>query len=180
MPRTLLALLLAAAAGCAATPPAPDAPRTVQAVDLARYAGVWYEVARFPNRFQDGSGVSCADTTATYTPRPDGRVGVVNRCRNAAAGGAERVAEGRAYAVEGSGNARLRVSFFWPFYGDYWVLGLAPDYRWAVVGDPRREYLWILSRVPVMAADDYAAALAVARREGFDTGRLLRTPRLGA
>lgn len=175
----LLALLLAvAASGCASAPP-PDAPRTVRAVDLGRYAGVWYEVARYPNRFEDGDGLLCADVTATYTPRPDGRLGVVNRCRNAAAGGAERVATGRAYAVEGSGGARLRVSFFWPFYGDYWVLGLAPDYRWAVVGDSRREYLWVLSRVPVMADSDYAAAMEVARREGFDLSRLRRTPRLG-
>src|SRR5215218_6430758 len=105
--RLLLALLILG--GCAARPPA-DAPRTVAAVDLARYAGVWHEAARFPNWFQDGSGVSCADTTATYTQRPDGRVGVVNRCRNAAAGGAERVAEGSAYVVQGSNGARLRVS----------------------------------------------------------------------
>ena len=82
-------------AGCAASPPA-DAPRTVPAVDLARYAGLWHEVARFPNRFEDGPGVSCADATAFYEPRPDGRLRVVNRCRNAAAGGAERVAEGQA------------------------------------------------------------------------------------
>ena len=103
-----------------------------------------------------------------------------SRCRNAAADGAERVAEGRAYVVEGSRGARLRVSFFWPFYGDYWVIGLAPDYRWAVVGDPRREYLWVLSRTPAMAEADYAAAVEVARREGFDASRLRRTPRLGA
>jgi apolipoprotein D and lipocalin family protein len=173
-----LFLALPVLAGCAATPP-PDAPRTVQTVDLARYAGLWHEVSRFPNWFQDGRGVSCADTTATYEPRPDGRIGVVNRCRNAAAGGAERAVEGRAYAVEGSGGSRLRVSFFWPFYGDYWVLGLSPDYRWAVVGDPRREYLWVLSRTPTMAEADYAAALAVARREGFDTARLRPTARLG-
>lgn len=175
-----LVLLLALSAGCAGPPP-PDAPRTVPAVDLARYAGLWHEVARFPNRFQDGSGVSCADVTAAYAPRPDGRLDVVNRCRNAAAAdGAERVAAGRAYAVEGSGGARLRVSFFWPFYGDYWVLGLAPDYRWAVVGDPRREYLWVLSRTPAMAPADYAAALDIARREGFDTARLRATVRRGA
>jgi apolipoprotein D and lipocalin family protein len=168
-------------AGCAAAaPPAAYAPRTVPAVDLSRYAGVWHEVSRFPNSFQDGRGVSCEDVTATYEPRPDGRLGVVNRCRNAAAGAAERVAAGRAYAVEGSNGARLRVSFFWPFYGDYWVLGLSPDYRWAVVGDPRREYLWVLSRSPAMAEADYAAAVAVARREGFDTARLRPTPRRGA
>ena len=173
-----LLLLLAVLAGCAAPP--QGAPRTVAAVDLARYAGVWHEVARFPNRFEDGDGLSCADVTAAYALRPDGRIGVVNRCRNAAAGGAERVAEGRAYAVEGSRGARLRVSFFWPFYGDYWVIGLAPDYRWAVVGDPRREHLWVLSRDPAMAEADYAAAVEIARREGFDVARLRRTPRLGA
>ncbi len=169
-----LILALPFLAACA-SPPGADAPRTVGVVDLSRYAGLWHEVSRFPNRFQDGRGVSCTDVTAAYRPLPDGRIGVVNRCRNAAAGGAERVAEGRAYVVEGSDGARLRVSFFWPFYGDYWVLGLSPDYRWAVVGDPRRRYLWILSRTPDMAVADYAAALAIARREGFDTTRLRAT-----
>lgn len=164
----LLGLLLLA--GCAAVP--PDAPGTVPAVDLARYTGLWHEAARYPNWFQDGSGVSCVGSTATYAARPDGRIGVVNRCRNAAADGAERVAEGTAYVVPGSNNARLRVSFFWPFYGDYWVVGLAPDYRWAVVGAPRRDYLWVLSRSPVLAPADRDAAEAAARRAGFDTTRL--------
>jgi apolipoprotein D and lipocalin family protein len=90
------------------------------------------------------------------------------------------MAEGRAYAVEGSGGARLRVSFFWPFYGDYWVVGLSPDYRWAVVGSPGRDYLWLLSRTPAMAPGDYDAAVAIARREGFDTSRLRPTVRRGA
>ena len=175
----MLALPILAAAGACAAPPR-DAPRTVPSVDLARYAGTWHEVERFPNWFEDGRGVRCADATATYTPRPDGWVGVVNRCRNAAEGGAERVAEGRAYVVEGSGGARLRVSFFWPFYGDYWVIALSPDYRWALVGDPRREYLWLLSRAPDIAPADRAAALEAARREGFDVERLRPTPRLGA
>ena len=130
-----LGLLLA---GCAGTPPA-DAPRTVAAVDLPRYLGTWYEIARLPNRFQDGGGRACEQVTATYTARPDGRIGVLNRCDDA---GRQRVAAGQAYVVEGSGGARLRVSFFWPFYGDYWVLGLDPDYRWAVVGAPDRKYLW--------------------------------------
>lgn len=177
LPLALSLLATAAAAGCAVPP--RDAPRTVASVDLARYAGVWHEVARFPNRFEDGPGLLCADVTATYTPRPDGRIGVVNRCRNAAENNAERSVEGRAYAVEGSGGARLRVSFFWPFYGDYWVIALAPDYRWALVGDPRREYLWLLSRTPDIAPADRAAAVEAARREGFDVGRLRTTPRFG-
>jgi apolipoprotein D and lipocalin family protein len=164
-----LALLLAACA----TEPGPGTPRTVGQVDLARYAGTWFEAARFPTTFQDSSRVRCEDVSATYTQRPDGRIDVVNRCRNALAGGAERVAEGVAVSAS-PGNDRLRVSFFWPFFGDYWVIGLDPEYRWAVVGAPGRDYLWILSRERVMAEADYAAAVAIAAREGFDTGRIRR------
>jgi apolipoprotein D and lipocalin family protein len=163
---TLLTLL----AGCAA--PTAEAPRTVAAVDLPRYLGTWHEVARFPNRFQDGGGRRCTGVTATYTAREDGRIGVENRCMD---GAKERVARGRAYVVEGSNNARLRVTFFWPFYGDYWVIGLDPDYRWAVVGAPGRDYLWVLSRTPEMAPEAYAQAVEVARAQGFDVGMLRRS-----
>jgi apolipoprotein D and lipocalin family protein len=98
-------------------------------------------------------------------------VGVVNRCRNAV-DGEQKDARGTAYAVEGASGAKLRVSFFWPFYGDYWVLGLAPDYGWAVVGDPGRDYLWVLSRTAVLPAGAFAAAMDSARLQGFDTARL--------
>ncbi len=118
--------------------------------------------------------------TATYRPEGDGSIAVVNRCRDMAAGGREAVAEGTARPVPGSGNARLRVTFFWPFFGDYWVIGLEPAYRWAVVGTPDRENLWVLSRTPAMRAGDYSAALAIARREGFDTARLVPTPQPAA
>jgi apolipoprotein D and lipocalin family protein len=165
-----LVLLLAA---CSAAPTAPP-PATVAQVDLARYAGRWFEIARFPNSFQDAPGQVCVATTATYAPRADGTVGVVNRCEDAA--GKPNVANGSAYAVEDTGNAKLRVSFFWPFYGDYWVIGLDPDYRWAVVGAPGRNYLWVLSRTPTMTDADYAAATAIAARENFDVPRLRRTP----
>jgi apolipoprotein D and lipocalin family protein len=171
--RRIMILAAALVAGCAGEP-GPEAPRTVGQVDLARYAGTWFEAARFPTSFQDSPQVRCEGVSATYTLRPDGRIGVVNRCRNAAAGGAERVAEGVAYSAS-PGNDRLRVSFFWPFYGDYWVIGLDPDYRWAVVGAPGRDYLWILSREREMPAAEYAAAVAIAAREGFDTARLRRT-----
>ena len=170
----LLALLLLGA--CTAPQPPPGAPATVASVDLDRYAGTWYEVARFPTSFQDGRGIACTHVTATYTPRPDGRIGVLNRCRNAADGGAERAAEATAYVVEGSNGARLRVSFFWPFHGDYWVIGLDSGYDWAVVGDPRREYLWILSRTPSMRAADQARAVGIARAQGFPVERLQPTP----
>jgi apolipoprotein D and lipocalin family protein len=172
MRRALLALTLLTAA--CATEPGPGTPRTVGTVDLARYAGTWFEVARFPTSFQDSARVRCEQVTATYTPRADGAITVVNRCNNALDGGAERVAEGVARSAA-PGNDRLRVSFFWPFYGDYWVIGLDPDYRWAVVGAPGRDYLWILSRTAQMAPADFDAAVAIARREGFDTTRLRRT-----
>lgn len=173
-----LLLALPLLLGACVTEPGPTTPRTVGTVDLQRYVGNWYEVARFPTSFQDSRSLRCDDVTATYTARPDGRIDVVNRCRNGLAGGAPRVAEGVAYSAA-PGNDRLRVSFFWPFYGDYWVIGLDPDYRWAVVGAPGRDYLWILSRTPQMAPGDYAAAVAIAAREGFDTNRLQRTPQSG-
>jgi apolipoprotein D and lipocalin family protein len=170
-------ILLALLAGCA-TEPDPATPRTVGQVDLVRYAGTWFEAARFPTSFQDNSRLRCEDVTATYTPRPDGTIGVANRCRNALAGGAERIAQGTARSVA-AGNDRLRVSFFWPFFGDYWVIGLDPAYRWAAVGAPGRDYLWILSRDAAMAPADFEAAVAAARREGFDIDRLRRTPQSG-
>ncbi len=176
--RWLTVLLLPLFAACAQVP--ANAPQTVAAVDLPRYVGQWHEVARFPNRFEDGRGLNCVDVTATYAQRPDGQIGVVNRCRNAADGGAERIADGRAYVVEGSNGARLRVTFFWPFYGDYWVIALDPDYRWVVVGDPRRDYLWVLSRTPRMDAASYARAVAAAQAQGFDVTKLQRTSQGGA
>jgi apolipoprotein D and lipocalin family protein len=118
--------------------------------------------------------VRCEAVTAQYTLRPDGGVDVLNRCRNAAADGAMRSATAIARSAS-PGNDRLRVSFFWPFFGDYWIIGLDPEYRWAVVGAPRRDYLWVLSRTPVMTEADYAAAVAIARREGFAVERLQRT-----
>ncbi|MGG5809579.1 lipocalin family protein [Falsiroseomonas sp. CW058] len=173
MTRALLlaALLLGA---CAARPAQPPV-RTVEAVDLSRYAGTWFEIARFPTSFQDSATRRCEAVTATYTPRPDGQIGVVNSCRNALAGGAVIEAEATAYPVEGSNNSRLRVTFFWPFYGDYWVIGLDPGYRWAVVGAPGRDYLWVLSRTPDLAPGDYAEAIGRARAQGFEVSRLQPT-----
>jgi apolipoprotein D and lipocalin family protein len=172
---SLLLLLGACATEQATRPPV----QTVAAVDLQRYLGTWYEIARFPNSFQDGRGRRCVETTATYGLRPDGQVSVTNRCLDAGDGGRETVATATAYAVEGSGNARLRVTFFWPFYGDYWVIGLDPDYRWAVVGSPGRDYLWVLSRTPEMSSGDYAAAVGAAAAQGFDVARLQPTPQRG-
>jgi apolipoprotein D and lipocalin family protein len=170
----LIALLLA---GCATTtaPPLPPV-QAVPTVDLQRYLGTWYEIARYPNSFQDGRGRRCVAVTARYDAREDGQIGVTNRCLDATDGDREIVATARAYAVEDSGNAKLRVTFFWPFYGDYWVIGLDPAYRWAVVGTPSREFLWVLSRVPDMPAGAYVQAITAARAQGFEIGRLQPTP----
>jgi apolipoprotein D and lipocalin family protein len=154
-------------------------PPTQDWVDLARYTGRWYEIARLPNRFQD----QCAgDVVATYTRRPDGRVTVLNECRGQ--DGQSTRAEGVARLADEKGPAsRLKVRFapaalsFLPFvWGDYWILELDRDYRHAVVGDPSRKYLWILSRSPEMDAATYESLAAAAGRLGFDTARLVRTP----
>ena len=153
--------------------------RAVAAVDLARYVGKWYEIAAFPMFFQR----QClGDTTAEYALRPDGDISVRNRCRTE--DGFDE-ATARAWAVEGSGNARLKVQFFWPFRGDYWVIALDEQYRWAVVGHPERKYLWILARMPVLPRDQLEAALARAGAQGYDLGRLRYTaqgsaPEVGA
>ena len=153
--------------------------RTVPHLDQGRYAGDWFEIARFPNRFQR----SClGDVRASYARRADGRIDVVNRCRTA---GGRTEARGVARVDDESG-ARLKVRFApawlsWlpAVWGDYWVIGLAPDYSWAVVGDPDREYLWILARTPHPSAEALAAARAVARDNGFDVDRLVPTPHTG-
>jgi len=170
--RRLLLLAVLALGACATTPARPPV-ATVPQVDLARYAGTWFEIARIPNSFQD-SARGCTHTTATYTARPDGSIGVVNRCRGT--DGTARVAEGHANVVPDSGNAKLRVTFFWPFYGDYWVIGLDPSYRWAVVGAPGRDYLWVLARRPELAPGDYAEAVITAAGQGFEISRLRPTP----
>jgi apolipoprotein D and lipocalin family protein len=143
---------------------------SVPSVDLARYTGKWYEIASFPMFFQR----KCiADTTAEYTPAPEGAISVRNRCRTES--GFDE-ALGKATVVEGFNNSRLKVSFFWPFKADYWVVGLDPEYRWAVVGNPSRKYLWVLSRTPQLAAPLLEAALASATAQGFDLTQLRYTP----
>ncbi|MEP6911807.1 MAG: lipocalin family protein, partial [bacterium] len=136
----------------------------VNSVDLARYAGRWYEIARLPNRFEK----KCADSvTATYTLRTDGKIEVVNRCRKSS--GEYTTAKGKAKIVDKQTNAKLKVTFFWPFYGDYWILDLGPNYEYAVVGDPSREYLWILSRTPRIPESLYQQLLAKMAARGFKT-----------
>ncbi len=141
-------------------------------VDFNRYAGTWYEIARLPNRFQRHCS---SNVTATYTLRPDGKIQVLNQCSTA--DGKNKTARGVARPAGGKQpTTKLKVGFFWPFSGDYWILELDPDYRWAVVGEPRRRYLWILSCEPHMAEETYQDLLKRAAQKGFDVSRLLRTP----
>jgi apolipoprotein D and lipocalin family protein len=149
--------------------------RTVAHVDLSRYLGTWYEIASFPQRFQRG----CTATTATYTLRDDGNIDVLNRCRKDAIDGPEKSAHGRARVIDEVTNAKLEVSFFRPFWGDYWIVDLAADYSYAVVGHPGRDYLWILARTPTLAEATYQAIIARLHAQGYDTSRLVRTPQAG-
>ena len=143
----------------------------VPSVDLSRYAGKWYEIARLPNRFQR----DCAgDTSATYTLRADGKIIVLNQCRQA--DGRRKSVKGTARVADSKGpNTKLKVTFFWPFTGDYWIIDLDPEYRWAVVGEPGRRYLWILNREPQMDMALYQQIVERAKQRGFDTEKLLNT-----
>lgn len=146
-------------------------PATVPFVDLTRYAGTWYEIASYPQRFTRG----CNCTTAEYTLSPKGYVIVENRCRRDSVNGRQSYIKGKAFAVKNSGNAKLKVQFFWPFRGNYWIIGLADDYSYAVVSDPTKKYLWILSRTPEMDAGSYTQILAGLREKEFDTEKLRLT-----
>lgn len=144
---------------------------TVARVELSRYLGTWYEIASFPQRFQKG----CTGTTANYALRDDGQIAVVNRCRKGSLTGKESVAKGRARVVDGKTNAKLEVTFFWPFWGDYWIIDLGANYEYAVVGHPGRDYLWILGRKPSMDAAVFQGILQRLRAKHYPLDRLQKT-----
>ena len=141
-------------------------------VDLKRYAGDWYEIARYPHRFQEG----CAGSKATYTLRTDGKIDVLNQCYEKTFSGKLRQAKGKAWIVDKTNNAKLRVSFFWPFSGHYWIIDLGKNYEYAVVGHPDRTYLWILSRTKKMDEPVYQEILGSIAAKGYDVTKLTRTP----
>lgn len=143
----------------------------VESVDLGRYTGTWYELASYPQSFQEG----CFATTATYTLREDGEIDVLNRCRKGGLEGEIDEAHGRARVVDPETNAKLEVSFFRPFWGEYWVIDLAQDYSYAVVGHPSRDYLWILSRTPTVSDETYEGILDGIRAKGYPLDRLQKT-----
>ena len=146
-------------------------PQPAKAVDLRAYAGRWYEYARYENSFERG----CEGVTAEYAPRDDGGVSVINTCRKGAPDGPVKVARGKAEVVEGSNGAKLKVSFFGPFWGDYWVLDHAENYSWSIVGEPSGRYLWVLTREPKPDAARAALLEKRVRELGYDWGLVRKT-----
>jgi apolipoprotein D and lipocalin family protein len=159
--------------GCATGMKQTEPPlQVVPHVELDRYLGTWYEIARFPFRIQEG----CVATQATYTLLENGEIGVLNQCRKHGFDGELSTARGKAWVVDKETNARLKVRFFWPFSGDYWIIDLGKNYDYAVVSQPNRKYLWILSRTPQMDETLYAQILERLRQQHFDVSRLIKTP----
>ena len=147
---------------------------TVNFVDINRYIGEWYEIARYEHRFQKG----CVGSKATYSLRDDGKITVVNECFEKSFSENIRSVKGKAWVVDEQSNAKLKVSFFWPFSGDYWVIDLGDNYEYAVVGHPGRKYLWILSRTPEMDENVYNEILARLEKQDYDTTKLFKSSQL--
>jgi len=137
-------------------------------VELEKYLGKWYEIAHLPFRFED----DCTDITATYSLSKDGNVSVLNECMR---DGKLKQAKGKAKVVDKNTGAKLKVTFFWPFSADYWIIDLGKDYDYAVVGTPNRKYLWILSRAPRMDDKLYSQLIESVKSKGFDANKLIKT-----
>ena len=169
---TILALGALAMGGCARMSGGPvgnrAVPQPAKAVDLARYLGRWYEIARYEAWFQRG----CESVTADYALNKDGTIRVVNACRQGSITGKPKSATGKAKVADAAtnapANAKLKVSFFGPFYGDYWVLDHADDYSWSIVGEPSGRYIWILSRQPHLTPEAFATLEARVKALGYD------------
>jgi apolipoprotein D and lipocalin family protein len=177
-PLILLGLLLGTACSSSQDESAKRPLEAVPSVDLTRYMGTWYEIARYPNKFQK---MCIGDVTANYTLLDDGTVRVVNRCRKET--GEMTEAEGKARRLSNDDpTSKLEVRFapgwlsWLPFvWANYWVIDLADDYSYAVIGEPNRQYLWILSRTPKMEDATYEKILERLREKGYDTSALLKT-----
>lgn len=141
-------------------------PQPAKSVELDRYLGKWYELARYEQGFQK----DCDGVTAEYALRGDGKISVLNMCRKP--DGKQTDAKGTAKIVDPTTRAKLKVSFFGPFYGDYWVLDHADDYSWSIVGEPSGRYLWLLSRDATPGQGKLDELIARARAMGYDTSML--------
>ena len=175
---TLQLASLKAAAQTAASPATLPAVTTIAALDVPRYMGTWYEIAKFPNRFQ---AKCAANTRAQYLAQTDGSVQVLNSCTTA--DGSVIDALGLAKQVGAATSPKLQVRFapawlsWLPMvWGDYWVIDLDADYQLAAVSDAKREYLWVLSRTPQVNAKAYDALLERLKAQHFDVKKLEPTP----
>lgn len=145
----------------------------VSHVDISRYLGLWYEIARMDHPFQRG----CVASTAEYSLRPDGDIRLINRCRKDSLDGDIISIEGKAWVIDKGSNAWLKVQFYWPFRGDYVIIDLdEKEYRYAVVGHPSREYLWILARTPSLDEETYRGILSRISQQGYNTERIKKYP----
>jgi lipocalin len=149
--------------------PATTSVKVVGYVDLTRYTGTWYEIARFPNSFE--KGLKCV--SATYTLRDDGRITVLNKGHKVENPDVVKQSQGVAWIPDKTYPAKLKVRFFWPFSGNYWIIALDPSYRFVMVGDPSLKYLWILSRTKKIEETDYKQLLDKAKENGFDISKLM-------
>jgi apolipoprotein D and lipocalin family protein len=146
--------------------------QVVSRVDINKYLGRWYEIGRYPNWFQE----NCYSVTADYELSSDGFIKVINRCKDRELNGEIREAMGIAYISDTKTNAKLKVSFHWPFYGDYWIIDLDDDYEYVVVSEPKRQYLWILSRTPTMDTSKYNEVIKSLEKKSFDMSIFSETP----
>lgn len=143
---------------------------TIKELDLNRYLGTWYEIARFPHSFEKGM----AGVTANYSLRDDGKIKVINKGYKNGLNGKLSVAEGKAKIPDKSQPGKLKVSFFWIFYGDYYILELGPNYEYAMIGSSSSKYFWILSRTPQMDEATYNMLLDNAKKRGYNLDQLER------
>ncbi|MBV1733512.1 MAG: lipocalin family protein [Hydrogenophaga sp.] len=173
--------LLSPFAAPAQTSAPPEPLQTIARLDVGRYLGTWYEIAKYPNRFQR----QCvADTSALYRLRDDGQLDVINRCRQANGEVAEAVGRARQDGPADSPKLEVRFAPAWlswlpMVWGNYWVIDLDTDYQLVAVSEPSREYLWVLSRTPTVEAGAYQALLGRLREKGFDLTRLEPTVQPG-
>ena len=173
--------LLSPFAASAQTSAPPEPLQTIARLDVGRYLGTWYEIAKFPNRFQRPC---VADTSALYRLRDDGQLDVINRCRQANGEVAEAVGRARQDGPADSPKLKVRFAPAWlswlpMVWGNYWVIDLDTDYQLVAVSEPSREYLWVLSRTPTVEAGVYQALLGRLQAKGFDLSKLERTTQTG-
>lgn len=177
LPRYLVLFgAMAALSACVATSSMPvgnrSVPQPAHPVEIDRYLGRWYELYRYDAPFQR----NCEAVAADYSRNPDGSIRVLNSCHKGSVDGPVKVAKGRAKIVDTVSGAKLKVSFFGPFYGDYWVLDHDADYQWSIVGEPSGRYLWVLSRDANLPESRKAILRNRVEELGYD-GSLVRETR---